>query len=186
MTSNYGYFEQFNEKMARIYRLLDTLLLWGYRITANTLRKYVKPPAKVLEVGPGTGRLASILSNNGYYVVGVDVSLPMLRQARRFWRPDFVNAGSWALPTIPERFDAAVAMFTLHHWGDHTSSIRNIRDSLKPGSVFIVVEADADRVRALGDHSCNEKCLTSVLTPYFDIKFTRSFPLIIAIGRRLK
>ncbi len=187
MVSNYGYFEQFDERTARIYRFLEVLLLWSYKLTANTLRKFVKPPARILEIGPGTGRLANILSGYGYHVVGADVSLPMLRQARRFWRPDFVNAGSWALPITPGRFDAAIAMFTLHHWGgDHALSIRNVYDSLRPNSVFIVVEANADKIGALGNHSCSEKCLMNVLTPHFNVSFIKSFPLIIAIGKRLK
>ncbi|BDR91481.1 class I SAM-dependent methyltransferase [Vulcanisaeta souniana] len=186
MVSNYGYFEQFDERFARMYRFFDVLLIWSYRLTANILNRLVKPPAKILEVGPGTGRLANILSNRGYHVVGVDVSLPMLRQARRFWRPDFVNAGSWAIPTKPGRFDAAVAMFTLHHWGDHASSIRNVYDSLRSDSVFIVAEANADRIGTLGSHSCSERCLVNVLTPYFNVNFIRSFPLIIAIGKKLK
>lgn len=140
MVSGFGYFERFDDRTARMYRFLEILLLWSYRLTANMVRRYVKPPARVLEIGSGTGRLAGLLSSYGYYVVGVDVSLPMIRQARRFWRPDFVNAGSWLLPTMPGKFDVAVAMFTLHHWGDHSSSIKNVYDSLRPNSVFIVVE----------------------------------------------
>ncbi len=71
--------------------------------------------------------------------------------------------------------------------GDHASSIRNVYESLRPNSIFIVVEADADRVGTLGGgHSCGEKCLLNVLTPYFNVDFIRSFPLIIAIGKKLK
>ncbi|WP_243677943.1 class I SAM-dependent methyltransferase [Vulcanisaeta distributa] len=117
MIANFGYFERFNERTARVYRFIEILLLWSYRLAANVVRKFVKSPATILEIGSGTGRLANILSGYGYYVVGADVSLPMIRQARRFWRPDFINAGSWFLPIMPGRFDAAVAMFTLHHWG---------------------------------------------------------------------
>ena len=186
MVRGYGYFEQFDEEVARMYRFLELLLLWSYRLAANIISRYVRSPANILEIGPGTGRLADILSKRGYYVVGVDVSLPMLRRARRFWRPDFINGGSWTLPIVAGRFDAAVAMFTLHHWGDHESSIRNVYDSLKPGSVFIVVEADADRVGPMGGHSCDKACLTNALSPYFSIEFLKSFPLIIAVGKKLE
>jgi ubiquinone/menaquinone biosynthesis C-methylase UbiE len=107
----YGYFEQFSEETARMYRLVEIALYWVYSLTANTIKDIVRSPARILEIGPGTGALANKLSKLGYYVVGVDVSMAMLRRAQgRFWRPDFVNGSSWALPIGYRRFDAAVAV----------------------------------------------------------------------------
>ncbi|MGC8542963.1 MAG: class I SAM-dependent methyltransferase [Vulcanisaeta sp.] len=185
MFNAYGYFEHFDEKTAGVYRFIEVLLYWAYSIATKTISELVPPPARILEVGPGTGKLASMLSNHGYYVVGIDVSLPMLRRAKRFWRPDFANGGSWRLPIINAKFDAAVATFTLHHWGDHEPSIRNVYESLKPGSVFVVIEADGDRFSA-GGHSCTKDCLLNVLSPYFNVTIKKIFPLIIAIGRKTK
>jgi Methyltransferase domain. len=51
-------------------------------LTANTIKGIVDSPARVLEIGPGTGVLANKLSKLGYYVVGVDASLAMLRRAQ--------------------------------------------------------------------------------------------------------
>jgi SAM-dependent methyltransferase len=183
----YGYFEQFGEGTARMYRFIEVALQWVYSLTANTIKGIVGSPARVLEIGPGTGVLTNKLSKLGYYVVGVDVSLAMLRRAQgRFWRPDFVNGGSWALPIGVSKFDAVVAVFTLHHWGDHELSMSNVVKSLRPNASFIVVEVDGDRLNAHG-HSCTSKCLTDVLTPYFnDVVLRRKFPLIIAIAKSPK
>ncbi|WP_243671162.1 hypothetical protein [Vulcanisaeta sp. JCM 16161] len=52
MVSGFGYFERFDDRTARMYRFLEILLLWSYRLTANMVRRYVKPPARVLEIGP--------------------------------------------------------------------------------------------------------------------------------------
>ncbi len=182
-SQNYGYFEQFNNRLARAYRYFDLVFYWAYWSVARLIMGNVKSPAKVLEVGSGTGRLANMVSGLGYYVVGIDVSLPMVKQARRFWKPDFINGGSWRLPVLRESFDAAVAVFTVHHWGNHDLSMANVRDSLKRGGLFIVAEVDGDRISAHG-HSCTVRCLTNALEPYFNVTIKRKFPLLLAIARR--
>lgn len=185
MVSRYGYFEQFDEGTARVYRFIELALSWAYGIAAGIVESNVRPPARILDVGSGTGRLAEVLSRRGYYVVGIDVSLPMVRRAVRFWRPDFVNAGSWHIPIRPSSFDAATALFTMHHWGSHELSLRSIHSLLKEGSVLVVVEADGDRLGpVVGGHSCTAKCLAEALSPYFNVSIVRKFPLIIAVGRR--
>src|SRR5256885_15973206 len=65
-----------------------------------------RPPARVLEVGCGDGRLARALKRSGYDVVAVDPRAPkgpIFRQSRI---EDFDE---------PRRFDVAVAGLALHH-----------------------------------------------------------------------
>ncbi len=45
--------------------------------------KYLKPSEIVLELGVGSGRLASSLSKSGYNILGIDISLSMLKLARK-------------------------------------------------------------------------------------------------------
>ncbi|ABW01369.1 class I SAM-dependent methyltransferase [Caldivirga maquilingensis] len=180
---DYGYFEQFDENVAKFYKYFDFIFYWAYRRVFKLLRETVKSPARVLEIGPGTGRLANMVSGLGYHVVGVDVSLPMVKQARRFWRPDFINGGSWRLPLRGGSFDAAVAVFTMHHWGNNELSVVGLRDSLKPDGVFIVAEVDGDRISAHG-HSCTVKCINNTLSPYFTLNIKKSFPLVLAVAKR--
>jgi len=167
-----------------VYRFVEVALGWAYSFTANLIRKIVNAPARVLEIGPGTGVLANRLSGLGYHVVGVDVSMAMLKRGHgRFWRPDFINGGSWALPVIDDSFDVAMTVFTLHHWGDHELSMVNVVRVLKPGGVFIVVEADGDLFGRVISHSCTAKCLSYSARYFNSVTIRRRFPLIIAIAK---
>jgi SAM-dependent methyltransferase len=49
---------------------------------AGLVTAQVEPPARVLDAGCGTGRIAIRLDELGYAVVGVDVDVTMLREAR--------------------------------------------------------------------------------------------------------
>ncbi|MCW2854326.1 MAG: SAM-dependent methyltransferase [Nocardioides sp.] len=49
---------------------------------AALVNALVEPPARVLDAGCGTGRIAVRLHEQGYDVVGVDVDVSMLREAR--------------------------------------------------------------------------------------------------------
>src|SRR3954471_1889013 len=49
---------------------------------ASFVTGLVAPPARVLDAGCGTGRVAIRLARLGYAVVGVDLDAPMLREAR--------------------------------------------------------------------------------------------------------
>jgi SAM-dependent methyltransferase len=49
---------------------------------ARFVARLVEPPARVLDAGCGTGRVAIRLAELGYAVVGVDLDATMLREAR--------------------------------------------------------------------------------------------------------
>lgn len=72
----------------------------------------------ILDVGCGTGAMASALRENGYQVTGVDASLGMLRQAKKLVNPDAascvlsdVNNG---LPFLAKGFDVCLASYVAH------------------------------------------------------------------------
>jgi SAM-dependent methyltransferase len=75
-------------------------------------------PARVLDLGVGTGRELSALLDAGHEPTGVDVSAEMLARCARRARPvALVEADFWApLPFPDASFDAAVALHgTLAH-----------------------------------------------------------------------
>lgn len=72
----------------------------------------------ILDIGCGTGAMASALRDSGYQVTGVDASLGMLRQAKKLISPDTtscalsdVNSG---LPFFAKGFDVCLASYVAH------------------------------------------------------------------------
>src|SRR5205807_8853890 len=74
------------------------------------------PRGRVLDVGCGTGVLASRLLELGYEVVGIDPSEGMLRVLRRRAPEARAVRGSGTdLPFEDGEFDTAVSVATMHH-----------------------------------------------------------------------
>jgi ubiquinone/menaquinone biosynthesis C-methylase UbiE len=79
----------------------------------------VPPPARVLDVGCGTGVLAGRLAGLGYEVAGVDPSEGMLEVMReRFPALRAVQGSGTELPFAEGEFDLALTVATLHHIAD--------------------------------------------------------------------
>src|SRR6266540_5697194 len=80
----------------------------------------IRPGARVLDVGTGTGvaaRAALASAGEGGLVVGVDPSVPMLGVAHREAGPVRYAAGEAIdLPFRAESFDAVVCAFALSHF----------------------------------------------------------------------
>jgi SAM-dependent methyltransferase len=84
----------------------------------RVLRELPAPPARVLDLGVGTGRELPSLLDAGYAPTGVDASEEMLARCARRSRPiPLVRADFWQrLPFADGAFDAAVALHgTLAH-----------------------------------------------------------------------
>jgi SAM-dependent methyltransferase len=107
------------------------------------LRELPAPPARVLDLGVGTGRELTALLDAGYLPTGVDVSRKMLERCARRARPvALVHADLWQpLPFPPDSFEAAVALHgTLVHSPDEGALARLARDLarvVKQGGVWV-------------------------------------------------
>jgi len=103
-----------------------------------------KSPAKILDVGIGTGFLAQKLYEAGNEITGIDFSAEMLRQARaRMPKADLIR---WdftkGLPDTVKagKFDFIVSIYALHHLTDiqKIQFIPSLLDCVnKTGSVLI-------------------------------------------------
>jgi SAM-dependent methyltransferase len=79
-------------------------------------RHGVRPSLRpVLDVPCGTGRLRSVLERRAMRYVGVDASLPMLREAQRFEDGGLMQASIERLPFLDDSFDVVVCCRLLHH-----------------------------------------------------------------------
>jgi SAM-dependent methyltransferase len=118
-------------------------------------------PARVLDLGVGTGRELSSLLDAGHVPTGVDVSPEMLTRCARRARPvTLVEADFWEpLPFADASFDAAVALHgTLAHPPDEQAIPRLARELarvVRAGGV-LVVEVPSP---AWLDHSAGDACV---------------------------
>jgi SAM-dependent methyltransferase len=86
-------------------------------------------PARVLEVGCGSGELARALAAAGYRVLAIDPKAPAGAIFRKVSLEELDEPG---------RFDAVVASFSLHHIHDLGAGLDRIAALLEPdGSVVI-------------------------------------------------
>lgn len=92
-------------------------------------------PATVLEIGAGAGELAAALRESGYEVTAIDPGEG---------GPGVEQAALGDLEPAPARFDAAVAVVSLHHVDPLAGSLGTLAAALRPGAVLLVDEFDCD------------------------------------------
>ena len=80
----------------------------------------------ILDVGSGTGRFAQYFQDDGFTVVGVDLSLSMMAQAREKGVRDLVRADAHRLPFRDQSFDGSIMIHVLHLVHDWVQTIREV------------------------------------------------------------
>ncbi len=140
-----------------------------YLIHLGNLMQLLPPaPARVLDLGIGSGWTSSFLAKAGYEVVGVDISEDMIALAER--NRSFYGAESLSFVVsdyetlgFEEEFDAAVFYDSLHHAIDEKEALACAFRALKPGGVLVCHEpasghADAEEsVKARELYDITEK-----------------------------
>jgi SAM-dependent methyltransferase len=121
------------------------------------------PPAVVLDIGCGAGRIALPLAKQGYQVFGVDASEVLLEAARRSATSQGLTArfslvDPLILPFDAETFDAALALKVycyIPSQAIRVAYLAEIARVLRPGAVLLltgyVVPTSADALGALAD-----------------------------------
>jgi ubiquinone/menaquinone biosynthesis C-methylase UbiE len=106
----------------------------------------------LLELGAGAGR------NTPRYkgfdrVVLLDYSRTQLHLAQErlgnSGRYLYVAADIYHLPFVPGLFDAATMIRTLHHMADVPLALRQVRQVLRPGAIFILEFANKQNLKAI-------------------------------------
>ncbi|MFX0095957.1 MAG: class I SAM-dependent methyltransferase [Candidatus Hodarchaeota archaeon] len=118
------------------------------------------PPAKLIDLGCGTGWTSCFFARAGYDVLGVDISPHMIELAnknKKRYGTKQVNfiVDDFASLKISETFECAVFFDSLHHAEDEYAAIASVYDLLKEGGVCVASEPGVG-------HSVSEAAINAV------------------------
>jgi SAM-dependent methyltransferase len=92
----------------------------------NAMKEGFRNCQSILDVGVGTGRFAQYFNESGFAVVGVDVSLSMMKQAQAKGVRDLVRADGHYLPFRDGSFDGSLMIHVLHLVKDWVWVVREV------------------------------------------------------------
>jgi ubiquinone/menaquinone biosynthesis C-methylase UbiE len=99
------------------------------------------PPARMADLGCGSGAFTSLLARAGYTCVGVDISAKLIDVGRRK-HPDiaFVTGDIERLPFPDESFDGLLLSGVVHHFPDPSRCAAETFRALRPGGSFVAFD----------------------------------------------
>ena len=105
----------------------------------------VSPESKLIDIGCGTGNVASLLKQlyPQVTVCGLDISPKVIARAKELDRTgdiEFIVATESEIPFADSVFDSAVCRFSLHHYPDLAAHLREVRRILESGGTYLIVE----------------------------------------------
>lgn len=129
----------------------------SYKSTA-TLRlrrilRYARPPGRLLEIGTATGSFLDVARRYGFDVRGLDLSRRFAEMARVRYNLDIDSDFIEEAPLPRAHYDVVCAFGGIACWRDPVCGLRNIRQSLAPGGIFVLNFPNIDGLlgRVLGD-----------------------------------
>ncbi|MCK4658760.1 MAG: class I SAM-dependent methyltransferase [Phycisphaerae bacterium] len=139
------------EQERRYWSRFDPAILERNPQTREKFREFFESiigprrPARVLDLGCGTGLYHPILAPMVGQLVGMDRSLAMLRRAEQLSKDynlgtELVHGDAQRLPFPDGAFDLVIAYDVLHHVPDIGAAAEEIRRVLMPGGRFVAAE----------------------------------------------
>jgi len=130
------------ENAASIYEATRGGLERGARYAA-TIGPQLPPGATFLEIGVGTGAIATPVRDLGHDVFGIDLAPAMLATAHERLGSRIAVADAERLPFPDATFDAVLACWVLHLVGDQQAVLAECARVLTADGRVLVVPADA-------------------------------------------
>jgi SAM-dependent methyltransferase len=110
------------------------------------MRGLVRPGARVVDLGTGTGSLARLFAQYGCEVTGVDIAAPLLEQARRLdsgagVEIHYIEAAAEATG-LPNSAFHVVSAGQCWHWFDRPTAAREVKRLLVDGGTAVIAHFD--------------------------------------------
>jgi len=184
-------FEKIEKDAERYARLAERFSFFLYRIAIKDLEE-LEIGGLWLEAGSGPGILAVEISRRlGVEIVGIDNSAEMVgianRRAERFER--FGVKAKFVLgdvhDSIEGSYDVVFSTFSLHHWKEPRTALRNLWKVLKPEGYLYVLDV---RRNPIIKHGLK---FEEFLAHFYEVKSTsrefevrRRFPFMVTVKAR--
>ena len=118
-----------------------------HQATLEAVVQEVKQPARVLDIGCGTGRLLRAVATRfpDTELVGIDPAATMVEQAEASPRSNVpiraLQARAEDLPFPDDRFDLVLSTMSFHHWTNQQRALCEISRVLTPEGRFTLTDA---------------------------------------------
>jgi ubiquinone/menaquinone biosynthesis C-methylase UbiE len=90
----------------------------------------------ILEVGCGTCHFTRWFESLGYYAVGVDISILMLKESKKYWKGDIIQGDSHYLPIRDKFFDYVAFITCLEYMKEPHNVIKEAERVAKKGIIL--------------------------------------------------
>ena len=110
-------------------------------------------PARLLDLGCGTGWTSCFFAKHGYQVTGQDIAPDMIhyatvnRDREQLENLNFV-VSDYESMTGSNEFDCAVFFDALHHAEDEVQALQRVYQALKPGGICVTSEPGVGHARS--------------------------------------
>ena len=158
------------------------------RFTAR-LSALCPPPARILDLGCGTGEISAAIGQGGYQVTACDIAERMLEVARNNWAGIPVEwlslrSGWTVLPFKGLRFDAIVSSSVFEYLLDVEGVARELARVLRPGGVLIFsVPNPCNRIRKF-EERLRSAFFSRTLNPMFlRVRPVKSYLTYLRVSR---
>ncbi|WP_435923923.1 class I SAM-dependent methyltransferase [Paenibacillus sp. DYY-L-2] len=108
-----------------------------------------RPGERILDLGCGTGDLTKVIADSGADAVGMDLSVPMIEQARSKYPGLDFRVGNAESFQPEEPFDAVFSNAALHWMRNARGVADSVWNALKPGGRFVAELGGKGNVAAI-------------------------------------
>jgi ubiquinone/menaquinone biosynthesis C-methylase UbiE len=121
----------------------------------DKISKIIAPPAKVLEIGCGTGNVSSFLARKGYVVTGCELYSEAINMA---WSGFLkVQGDAQSLPFTHESFDIVCLFDMIEHFQDDVTPLKEAVKVLKKEGILVLTVPAREELWSYDDDKAYHK-----------------------------